>query len=841
MFGYTALHAAAAAGQAYAASLLLQHGMPADETTDEGDTALHIATLHSHASIVQLLISAGADVDAADADGCTALHIAAEAGDTSIVRLLLDADADLDAADEGGETPLHLASEQGHLQVVQLLLEHCANPYVLCDGNGFTALHHAAAQGHISIANQLLEADSVSAAAAAGGAGPSHKPLVQQCHPGTSHMPLYEAVRYNQPVLVMRLLAALSAQPGFKAADLGPVLKLSVQHGSTACTELLLAAGALGSAGSTPAAALKAAYAAGDLDALRQLVQAGASPEVRVADSGKTLLHLAAAEGNVGMVRQLLAQGASLTAKDSAGCTPLHVAVQACNTRTVRVLLDAARAQGESVLAATVHAENRDGERALALAAAKDQRGIMQLLLDAGADVNAADLEGWTALLHAAYAGLSAAFLMLVRAGADVQAADCEGSTVLHKCMSANAGTFLQHALQAGAQCAATNKQRRTPLHAAAVVGNVEAIRLLLAAGAGVNAADADDNTPLHLAVRYDSALHRAAAEVLLAAGAAVEALNVDASTPLHVAARAGAAAAARLLLTVGGANPHAVDNNGTALYWAAKQGHAEMVRLLLERGATFDMHDGVAGQRSPFQEAVLNGRLEVVQLLLRWAPVGAAELRAAIVLGVSEAADAVGVVVYLLQQLAGADPDQLREVLQEAREFMEPTQVRRTGWLAGKRAGWADSRLPKSGSESMPHVCKFNPVGVGWVQDSPLWCTASTSGQYTHASCNLSDARADACLQVMFAMAQALHTSAASADAVSAAHAAEARDLAEQRLGLQSLITGLAAMQAGEQRKQQQSARQQAGDARQQRDQQEQGDVDMQDAGWAWDDWGDC
>lgn len=723
--GYTALHAAAAAGQDYAALLLLQHGVPADAaTTGEGDTALHITTLHSHASIVQLLISAGADVDAPDADGCTALHIAAEAGDTHIVRLLLDAGADADAADGGGETPLHLASEQGHLHVVQQLLVHGANPSALCDDNSFTALHHAAVHSHISIANQLLDADSTAAAAggtaaAAANAGPSHQPLAMLCRQGSSCMPLYEAVRSNQPVLVRRLLAALSAQPGFKAADLGPELKLSVQHGNTACTELLLAAGSLGS-GSAPAAAMQAAYGAGDLGALRQLVQAGASPGLAVTECGKTLLHLAAADGDVGMVRQLLAEGAPLAAKDSAGETALHVAVRKRNTHLVRVLLDAARAQGASVLRATVNAATSKGVRALALAVVDDQRGIMQLLLDAGAAVDAADSEGWTALHDAACAGCIAAFLILVRAGADVQAADNEGDTVLHKCPTADSGALLQHALQAGARCAATNKLQQTPLHVAAESSNVEGMRLLLAAGAPVDAADVDGNTPLHLAVRND---HKAAAEVLLAAGAPLEASNADASTPLHVAAAAGATAAARLLLTVGGANLHAADNHGTTLYWAAREGHADMVRLLLEHGAATDVHNSLAEKRTPFQEAVLNGRLEVVQLLLRWAPLGAAELRAAIVLGVSEAADAVGVVVYLLQQLAGADPEQLREVLQEAREFMEPTQVR-TDWQAGV-GGWAGGWVAAWGGCALNSLC-CGTASTSWGKHMPCMCNRS-------------------------------------------------------------------------------------------------------------------
>jgi hypothetical protein len=157
-------------------------------------------------------------------------------------------------------------------------------------------------------------------------------------------------------------------------------------------------------------------------------------------------------------------------------------------------------------------------------------------------------------------------------------------------------------------------------------------------------------------------------------------------------------------------------------------------------------------------QEAVLGGHLEVVQLLLRWAPLEAAELRTAVVLAVSSA-DAVDVVVYLLQQLAAADEGQVLEVLQETREFMDPTQV-------------------------------------------------------------------------MFAMVKALHAAAESADGVSATHAAEARELAEKRLGLQRLITGLAAMQV-----QQQQGKQQQQVVQEDVQQRDEGDIEMSGIGGLWND----
>lgn len=60
-------------------------------------TALHVAAAHGQAGVVSALASGGADCGAADAAGDTALHVAAREGHAPAARALL-ADTDLDAA-----------------------------------------------------------------------------------------------------------------------------------------------------------------------------------------------------------------------------------------------------------------------------------------------------------------------------------------------------------------------------------------------------------------------------------------------------------------------------------------------------------------------------------------------------------------------------------------------------------------------------------------------------------------------------------------------------------------------------------------------------------------------
>ncbi len=75
------------------------------------------------------------------------------------------------------------------------------------------------------------------------------------------------------------------------------------------------------------------------LDLLKARLEAGMSPDVRN-QWGATLLHLAALNGNVPMVRLLLDYGADPNARQSQGATPLHLAAHEGHLEVVRLLLE---------------------------------------------------------------------------------------------------------------------------------------------------------------------------------------------------------------------------------------------------------------------------------------------------------------------------------------------------------------------------------------------------------------------------------------------------------------------------------------------------------------------
>jgi len=120
------------------------------------------------------------------------------------------------------------------------------------------------------------------------------------------------------------------------------------------------------------------AVKAGDLETLRALITQ--SPELigitRGCD-GRTLLHIAAQNGDASMVVFLLKSGADVNAKTTpAGWTVIHAAVKGGNQEVVQLILD----QGANVDVKTIR-----GLTPLKLARASEKKAIASLLVTKGA------------------------------------------------------------------------------------------------------------------------------------------------------------------------------------------------------------------------------------------------------------------------------------------------------------------------------------------------------------------------------------------------------------------------------------------------------------------------
>lgn len=118
-------------------------------------------------------------------------------------------------------------------------------------------------------------------------------------------------------------------------------------------------------------------------------------------------------------VQQMLAQGASVTATDSAGKTPLHWVAQA-NPEVIQTLIAAG---------GDVNAKDDLNRTPFHFISAAASPEIVVLFIKAGADVNARTANDWTPLHGVAKFGSPENIRLLIEAGADASLANEMGET----------------------------------------------------------------------------------------------------------------------------------------------------------------------------------------------------------------------------------------------------------------------------------------------------------------------------------------------------------------------------------------------------------------------------
>jgi ankyrin repeat protein len=217
--------------------------------------------------------------------------------------------------------------------------------------------------------------------------------------------------------------------------------------------------------GSTP---LDLAVASGAVETAQLLIDNGADVR-RVYPSGRTPLHIAAAGGVPAMVALLIDRGADVEAQDKLRMSPLDLAITKNQAASVNLLLEAGAKLGPYSLESALRGNNRPevlkvllahSTRPLApllkTAIAQNRSSVVEVLIQAGADVNARDDAGFTALHDAALAGNLKAARLLVEHGADVNIGDKDsGATALYMAATMGREDVVSFLLEKGAD---TNK-----------------------------------------------------------------------------------------------------------------------------------------------------------------------------------------------------------------------------------------------------------------------------------------------------------------------------------------------------------------------------------------------
>jgi ankyrin repeat protein len=286
--------------------------------------------------------------------------------------------------------------------------------------------------------------------------------------------------------------------------------------------------------------------------------------------------------------------------------TCLMTASQAGHVDMVQVMLEAR---------ADVKGKGDDGVPVLHRAAENGHEAVVKLLLDKGAELESKDsIYGGTPLLWAAENGHEAVVKLLLDKGAELEFKDSEyGQTPLLWAAESGHKAVVKLLLEKGAELESKDKSSQTPLLCAAANGREAAVKLLLEKGAKLESKDKYGQTPLSWAAEKG---HEAVVKLLLEKSAMLESKDKSGRTPLSWAARNGHKAVVKLLLDKGAKLESKDKYSQTPLSWATANGDEAVVNLLLEMGAELESKDSEYGQ-TPLSSAAANGREAVVKVLL--------------------------------------------------------------------------------------------------------------------------------------------------------------------------------------------------------------------------------
>ena len=392
--------------------------------TKVGFTPYDLAARANHIAVMEMLRTRWPGEEASSLTDGAVLRRAAEEDNVPMIDFLVgEAGIDVDFRTEPGLSPLHSAALKGASKAMTALVKHGANASAL-DEEGFTPLHHAASAGHTAAVDMLCTAAGVD--------------INLRVNQSLSYPPEYDtwsaldfaAIAGN--VDAFKALVRHGADwKALSGAGL-TVLNTAAASDNTELIDVLIELGAPVDGPGGDETPLYTATGAYSPDAVRALIRHGAN--VHHKPQGNSSLYAgsplddALMWGHHGaeVVNLLLENGADLNKFElTQGMSALHFMFLHSGTDDVL----------EALLRAGAHVSepDYDGDYLLHQAVdAFDGAKAVELLVEAGAEVNALSPRGLTPLQMACSKADGPAVVALLRHGAAIDVVDGGGNTPLH-------------------------------------------------------------------------------------------------------------------------------------------------------------------------------------------------------------------------------------------------------------------------------------------------------------------------------------------------------------------------------------------------------------------------
>jgi uncharacterized protein len=493
---------AAKARDAAAVKALLKNGADVNAAQGDGMTALHWAAANGDAALAQMLLSAGANIRATTRlGGITPLLMASQAGHAQVVASLLAAGASANSATATGATALMLAARSGSTETVTRLIETGADVNVKEKGFGQTALMVAAGLDRADVVRLLMArgADWKAASAIADLKALS-SPMEDGGRPVQAPAPAAGRIDVPGVTRGYRYNELIGTQGGLTA------LHFAVRQGSAGAARALVEAGAdvnIVSPGDQASPLLVAAIN-GHFDLASFLIEKGANPNL-VSDAGVSPLyavlnvqwapiaaypqprsHLQQSRDYLGVMKLLLDKGADPNARvrrkvwysgynfdqsgvDEAGATAFWRAAYAADVAAMKLLVS----YGADPSLPTMKLFSRRGPEDPVAGA--DKSGLPPIIIGGpgATPLHAAAGPGYAMGFagnshHVAPSGMLPAVKYLVEElGADVNAVDADGNSVVHNAASRGDTEMVKFLVSKGADVKKINRSGQTTIDVA--------------------------------------------------------------------------------------------------------------------------------------------------------------------------------------------------------------------------------------------------------------------------------------------------------------------------------------------------------------------------------------
>lgn len=398
----------------------------------DDSTALHWAVYEEDVDRVKNLIKAGADVTLANRYGSNPMQLAAEVANLELLKLLLDSGADVESPNEEGQTALMLVARTGNVEAAKLLVKNGAAINVIERFGEQSALMWASARRHPEMMSYLIEqgADINAQSIARDYRRHLTKEGRAKSLDSGGFTPLMYSIRENCLACVEVLVNNAVDLDKPDPEGVSPLL-LAIMNSHWDIAKRLIEAGAdvqqwdvFGQAPLLAVIQRRNTTRVNPGDSLNEtsgtiilqmLLERGANPNMQVwlrpakqrggaLSRGTTPLMMAADSGDVEAVKMLLEHGASANHMQADLQTPASVLAGARanpdqQVEALRLLVDAGA--DLNVRAVPHHLQRTRGGTPLHYAVKVNNEKVVQALVELGADINGKDVDGLTALDHA--------------------------------------------------------------------------------------------------------------------------------------------------------------------------------------------------------------------------------------------------------------------------------------------------------------------------------------------------------------------------------------------------------------------------------------------------------